>query len=152
MFTYKIVYTDQKETVKKPDVVYGKILYSNKYDLKGKPDYIVKKHFSNKILPVELKSGSVKNGDVPYKGDLMQLTAYFLIIEDLYEKRPPFGYLVYSDFSFKVKNTRKLRKECLNNLKNMRKMLETGNGSAQPSYPKCRYCVCKDTVCKFKIK
>ena len=57
-----------------------KMLRSEKHDLRGKPDYIFKNIFTRRLVPMELKSGEVADG--PHHGDIMQLAAYFLIIEE----------------------------------------------------------------------
>lgn len=149
-------------TIKKPkygilgaNIIYsdeegGKLLVSDKYDLQGKPDYIFQTILVGSYIPVELKSASMKEDqDYPYEGDLMQLAAYFLIVEDLYGKRPKQGRLIYKNKMFVIKNTRSLRKEVNKYLKDMRRMLDTGKGEAKPSFPKCRNCVCRGTVCEW---
>ena len=145
--SYKLIYTDQKQTEKKEGVTYGKILYSEKYDITGKPDYLYKK--GNDYLPVELKSGKIGEEDSPREKDLMQLVMYFLIIEDLYGVVPTSGHLIYSDAMFVVNNTKALRKRIKIILKEMREMLKTGEQQANPSYINCRYCVCRETVCEY---
>ena len=125
----------------------GKLLRCQKHDLRGKPDYIYKNIITGRIVPMELKSGEVD--DTPHYGDLMQLAAYFLIIESAMDKKPKKGYLRYKNAMFKVKNTAKLRKTLLNVVADMREMLATGEGKANPSFVNCRHCVAKGTVCEF---
>ena len=124
VFGADIIYTDQKEKYKAPDIEYGKILYSEKYDLQGKPDYIFQKRWSKNLIPVELKSGTINEDDIrPHEGDMMQLAAYFLIIEDVYNKRPKEGRLIYSNYMFIIRNTWKLRRKTKQILAEMRDML-----------------------------
>lgn len=144
---YSLIYADQKQNGKKEEN-FGKLLYSAAYELQGKPDYIYKKRFGRGIVPVELKSGKIGDDSLPHRGDLLQLAAYFLILEDVYKVRPRFGRLVYSDSMFVVKNTRGLRKEVLNTTKEMREMLIYGVGKANASFVTCRHCVCNGTVCE----
>ncbi len=146
---YRLVYTDQSTDKKNKNVVYSKILHCKKYDVTGKPDYIYKNRIFNEYVPVELKSGKVGAKLEPKKNDLMQLSLYFMIIEEEYNSRPKKGFLIYSDAMFKVRNTKKLRKQTLSILKDMRDMLKTGEQDVNPSVTKCRNCMCKDTVCKF---
>ena len=73
---YKLIYADQKGNKKEKD--FGKLLYSKKYDIQGKPDYIFQKRLGNAIIPVEIKSGSIKDDNFPHPGDRMQLATYFL--------------------------------------------------------------------------
>ena len=143
---YTLIYADQKQGGKK-DKDFGKLLYSAEYELQGKPDYIFKKRFGRGIVPVELKSGSIGDDPLPHKGDLLQLGAYFLILEDVYKVRPKFGRLAYKDYMFVVKNSKRLRKEVQRTTKEMREMLIYGVGKANPSFVTCRYCVCNGTVC-----
>ncbi|NLI89661.1 MAG: CRISPR-associated protein Cas4 [Epulopiscium sp.] len=157
---YKI--TRPAITIKKPkhgilgaNIIYsdeegGKLLVSDKYDLQGKPDYIFQRILGGSYIPVELKSASIKEDqNYPHEGDLMQLAAYFLIVEDLYGKRPKQGRLIYKNKMFIIKNTRSIRKEVNKHLKDMRRMLDTGKGEVKPSFPKCRNCVCRGTVCEW---
>lgn len=147
----RLFYTDQKEDKahQKEGIVYGKVLYSATYDIQGKPDYIFKT-IGGQLIPMELKSGSISDDEImPHQGDLIQLAAYFLIIEDLYGIRPKQGRLVYKNKMFIIKNTKKIRQQVENTLDNMRQMLETGQGDCEPSFVKCRYCMCRGTVCEY---
>lgn len=145
---YALIYADQKQS-KKREEDFGKLLYSAKYELQGKPDYVFRSPILKKIVPVELKSGAIGEADFPHHGDLLQLGAYFLILEDVYGQKPPFGRLVYQDYMFEIKNTAKLRNEVLGTMKEMREMLQYGVGKAKPSFATCRPCVCNGTVCQF---
>lgn len=145
---YALIYADQKQG-KRGEEDFGKLLYSAKYELQGKPDYVFQSRFSKKIVPVELKSGSIDEEELPHHGDLLQLGAYFLILEDVYGKKPAFGRIVYQDYMFEVKNTAKVRNEVLGTMKEMRDMLHYGVGKAKPSFAHCRPCVCNGTVCQF---
>lgn len=145
---YSLIYADQKQGGKREEE-FGRLMYSAKYALQGKPDYVFQNPMTKRIVPVELKSGVIGEADCPHHGDLMQLGAYFLILEDVYGQKPPFGRLVYQDYMFQVKNTAKLRKEVLGMMQEMREMLEHGVGKAEPSFATCRPCICNGTVCQF---
>lgn len=137
----QMIYSDEDD---------NKLLVSEKYDLQGKPDYIFQTLFGGSYIPVELKSTKLKDDEnYPREGDLMQLVAYFLIIEDVYGKRPKQGRLIYKNRMFIIKNTRALRRQINKYLKEMRQMINTGKGVAEPSFPKCRNCVCRETVCEW---
>lgn len=138
---YKIFYSDNKNSKNKG------ILKSEKYLLRGKPDFIYKHILFNKYIVVELKSG---NSDYIKENDLMQLVAYFLIIEDLY-KKPKEGRLIYNDNMFIIKNKKKLRKKLLNTMEEMDTMLETGTGYANCSFASCKHCLAK-FVCEIGDK
>jgi len=137
-FLHRLIYKDGKGV---------KLLHSEKYNLRGKPDLIFKNIITGRFVPMELKSGQITD-DLRH-GDIMQLTAYFLIIEDVMGRRPRVGYLRYQNAMFKIKNNRKRRKALLRITAEMRKMLLTGEGQANPSFVNCRYCIAKNTVCEF---
>jgi len=145
---YKLIYSDQKQIDQDDDVEYGKVLRNESFDISGKPDYIYR-HKNGDMLVVELKSGAIGEKDEPYFGDLMQLAAYFCIAEDCYGTRTPFGLIVYKDYMFKVRNTRKLRRTLKGVLKDMRDMLKNGEAHPAASFVKCRNCMCNGTVCEF---
>ena len=145
---YSLIYADQKQG-KRHEEDFGKLLYSAKNELQGKPDYVFQSPILKKIVPVELKSGEIDEEDMPHHGDLLQLGAYFLILEDVYGQKPPFGRIVYQDYMFDIRNTAKIRNEVLATMKEMREMLQYGVGKAKPSFATCRPCVCNGTVCQF---
>lgn len=129
----------------------AKLLVAPTYDLHGKPDYIFETWCLKRYIPLEIKSGRLKEDEEPHPGDIYQLVAYFLIIEDVYGKRPPYGKLVYANKTFKVRNTAKLRRELKSILKQMRGMLQgTCKVSANPSFATCKHCICQRTVCEFQ--
>lgn len=137
----QIIYSDEDD---------NRLLISEKYDLQGKPDYIFQTLLGGAYIPVELKSTKLKENEYyPHEGDLMQLAAYFLIIEDVYGKQPKQGRLIYKNRMFIIKNNRSIRKQLNKYLKEMRQMIKTGKGEALPSFPKCRNCVCRGTVCEW---
>lgn len=134
------IYTDEKGT---------KLLVAPKYELQGKPDFIFETWFLKRYIPLEIKSGKLKE-EVPHPGDVYQLAAYFLIIEEVYGKRPPYGKLVYANKTFTIRNTFKIRHEIKSILRQMRNMLEEKEMPiAEPSFMKCKNCICKGTVCEF---
>lgn len=136
----KMIYCDEKGV---------KLLVAPESNLKGKPDFIFKTWFLGRYIPFEIKSAVIKDEE-PHYGDLMQLVAYFLIIEEVYGKRPPYGKLVYANKTFKVRNTRALRQELNDIVFEMRKLLEGEScPQAEPSFVKCRNCICKYTVCEW---
>lgn len=141
-----LLYADQKQDGREG---FGKVLYAARYDLRGKPDYVFQSRIRRRIIPVELKSGSIGEAEAPHHGDLLQLAAYFLLLEDVYGKRPPFGRLVYRDFMFQIRNTKALRREALRTMQEMRQMLRDGDAVPKNSFAHCRPCVCNGTVCPF---
>lgn len=145
---YALLYADQKQGGRGQED-FGKLLYSAKYELQGKPDYVFQSPLGGKIVPVELKSGSIGEEAEPHHGDFLQLGAYFLILEDVYGKRPAYGRVVYRDYMFEIKNTAKVRNEVLGTMKEMREMLQYGVGTPKNSFAHCRPCICNGTVCPY---
>lgn len=143
---YKLIYTDQKMKCK-DSVVVSKLLKSEKFGVQGKPDFLYQ-GFTGKIIPVELKSAKIGKDKFPHLGDMLQLATYFLIVEDIYGVKPKYGNLIYADYMFRIKNTRRIRKEVIKTTKKMRNMLSDGQGSPVTDFTKCRFCFCK-SVCEF---
>jgi CRISPR-associated exonuclease Cas4 len=124
------------------------LLYDEHYKLKGKPDMVYRK--GRKLIPVELKSGRIGKNAEPRFGDLMQLAAYFILVEAEWGIKPVQGRLIYSDGMFLVANTRALRRRLAETLSDMEYMLESPDGfEAEPGFSKCKYCPCQGTVCEF---
>lgn len=91
------------ETVALDDVT----LFSKRHGLVGRPDRIVRRDGS--LIPEEWKS-SKRVSD----GHRLQLGTYFILIEEQYGERPPFGVVVLGDGSrVEVKNTEELRAKVL---------------------------------------
>src|SRR4051794_22195321 len=82
-------------------------LFSEKFGLVGRPDRIVRD--GEFLIPEEWKS-SRRVSD----GHRLQLGAYFILLEEEYGVRPPFGVIVLGDGSrVEVKNTERLRSAVL---------------------------------------
>lgn len=94
-----------------------KPLFSSRYQLAGKPDYLVKTR--QEIIPVEVKSTRLYGKD-PYNSHKLQLAAYCLLIEDTQGVRPSHGILHYADATIRLPYTDALRKELLTTLEQMR--------------------------------
>ena len=74
------------------------VLVSHRYGLKGKPDALVRTA-SGDLIPVERKkSRAPRRG--PYDGDLIQATAYCILVEEEFGRTPPFMRLQYADRYF----------------------------------------------------
>ncbi len=135
------IYKDEKGT---------KLLRAEDLGLQGKPDFIFETWLGKRYIPLEIKSGRLTE-DEPHLGDMYQLVAYFLIIEEVYGKRPPYGKLVYANKTFTIRNTARLRRELHQTMKQMRWMLEERyTPVATPDFIKCKHCICKDTVCEWQ--
>ena len=112
----KVVYTDLDRPARP--------LFSRKFLIAGKPDYIVKDEQTNALIPVEVKSGNAKK---PHWGHVLQLAAYCLLIEEAYSVRVPYGLLVYADGKqHRVKFDDALRFEVISMADEMRRCLKQG--------------------------
>ncbi len=89
----RIVYSDTGAW-KRPE----RPLFSRTYVLTGKPDYIVEERGT--LIPVEVKPN--RAASEPRESDVMQLTAYGLLIQETYGTLPPYGLLKYRDAVFRV--------------------------------------------------
>jgi len=96
-----------------------KEIVSEKYGIRGKPDYIVK--IGNEYIPVEEKS---MQSDHPKFSHVMQITAYCMMVEDVYGKEPPYGIIKYENRQFKIpyeerwkKVVERIRKNILRDIK-----------------------------------
>lgn len=100
-------------------LITSKFLYSKKYNLGGKPDEIV--IIDGKTIPVEWKSSRFRGH--PYKGHILQLAAYCLLIEEEYRKKPPYGILKYGEKEIPpILFTNELRASLLTKIKKMREI------------------------------
>jgi CRISPR-associated exonuclease Cas4 len=92
-------------------------LFSPRFHLTGKPDYLVEE--GSHIVPVEIKPD--RKASEPYEGDVLQLAAYCLLVEEHYGQRPPHGYLKYSQDLFRIDYTSGLGRELQERLDAMRR-------------------------------
>ena len=112
-------------------------LFSNRYRLTGRPDYLVRSREG--VIPVEVKSGAAPAQ--PYPAHLLQLAAYCLLVEEQEGRSPPYAILKYDDRAFEVDNTTALRRELLNTLDAMRRDLDARNVKRSHEEPgRCRNC------------
>ena len=114
----------------------AKSLFSPRYRVAGKPDYIVKTH--HHYIPIEMKSGLYP---VPQKNHILQLAAYCQLVEETYNTFVPYGLIVYRDGDFRIPYDPKLRFELESVIKQMRKMLQVDKVVLNHHDPKrCRSC------------
>lgn len=123
-------------------------LYSEKYQLVGKPDYIIKKEGMR--IPVEVKTGRVPRG--PLFSHIMQIAAYILLIEEKYKEKPPYGIIEYEDHSqHKIEFDDDLKELVISKLEEMRKIFETKDVHRNHKREgKCRGCSRRD-ACPEKL-
>lgn len=111
-------------------------LRSERLKLVGRPDRIVRD--GGHLIPEEWKSAKRVS-----HGHRLQLAVYFLLIEERYGERPPFGVVVLGDGSrVRVENTDALRTEVLaiaEKIRERRRVLGEEIPVRQPAW-KCRMC------------
>lgn len=107
-----VIYTDTGAWRSNSDV-----LHAARLRLVGKPDYLVEQR-DGTVIPVEVKSSLAP--DTPWEGQLLQLAAYCLLVEENYGVRPPYGILQYKDRAFAVDYTGDLEADLLDLLDDMR--------------------------------
>ncbi len=109
-------------------------LFSRRYLLAGKPDYVVAQgHY---LIPVEVKPR--RTASRPYLSDILQLVAYCLLIEDNFDRTPPYGIIRYAAATFPVEYTSELRRRLLATMESMRRDLVAPEVS--PSHEDARRC------------
>lgn len=112
-------------------------LASKQLGLIGRPDRIVLE--GGFYIPEEKKSANRV-----YPGHVLQLGAYFLLVEAHYRKRPPYGYIVLGNGQrHKVDNTSALRRKVKAAAGDMRKALREKPRSLPRGHKnaaRCRSC------------
>ncbi|MFA5862323.1 MAG: CRISPR-associated protein Cas4 [Candidatus Thermoplasmatota archaeon] len=143
---------EAKQVVAESGLVQGELAYSDldrpaetlrapRYDLSGRPDYIVRR--GEAYIPVEVKTG--RTPDKPHDSHLMQLGVYCILVEEKYGKRPTHGVLQYAQCSFEVPFTEAFRDKVLQTTLKMRLAEMTGNVHRIHNSPgKCRGCSRRD--------
>ena len=113
-----------------------KSIYSRRYNLAGKPDYVVNSREG--IIPIEVKSSSTPRYG-PYESHKLQLMAYCLLLEEKYGTPPPFGVIQYGDgHQIKIKYTPQLKQDLINIMQEMRSL--TLPRGWHPDPHRCRNC------------
>ena len=84
-------------------------LVSHRHRLTGRPDFLLER--GGAILPVEAKP--LRRATAPYAGDLLQLAAYCLLVEEDLGQAPPAGILRYAEHSWEIAWDAELRARLL---------------------------------------
>lgn len=114
-----------------------KPLFSRRYLLTGKPDYLVDDRRAK--IPVEIKS--TPSPPSPYRSHVLQLAAYCLLVEEEYGQPPPYGIIKYHDQTYAVEYTAQLRAQLLSILAEMRQHLSADDVPPSHANPnRCRSC------------
>ena len=134
----RVIYSDHKQ--------WGSVesaLYDSKFNLTGKPDFIVET--KNGPIPVEVKSGRIKNG--PYDSHIYQLAAYCLLIDQLFDTRPDYGILHYSNQDYAIDYTSELENKLINLLREIHSMSrKTRINRSHDAVNRCQKCSYK-SIC-----
>jgi CRISPR-associated exonuclease Cas4 len=118
----RLVYSDTTrwQPVERP-------LFSRPHLLTGRPDYLVR--HGRDVIPIEVKSGRAPSHG-PYASHILQLAAYCLLVEESYERRPPYGIILYAaddDQAYEIDYDAELGAELLSVLDDMRWALDRGD-------------------------
>ncbi len=96
----------------------GKVLRSHRWGLTGKPDKIIRKR--NRLVVYEYKNSRAEK---PRRGHLLQMGAYFLILEETYPQYTvDYGILKYRNHTYRIENSQKLRDDVIKGADMMRKI------------------------------
>ncbi|MBI4789249.1 MAG: CRISPR-associated protein Cas4, partial [Chloroflexi bacterium] len=125
----RVVYSDSGawEKIERP-------LFSRRYGLTGKPDYIIAQEGA--VIPIEVKPN--RTAPAPRDSDVMQLAAYALLVEEAYGTAPAYGLLKYRDVVFQVDVTEELRQELMELMAAMRH--DEGARDVARSHARARRC------------
>ena len=128
----RVVYSDTGAWKKQ-----AKPLFSQRYLLTGKPDYVVEE--GGLYIPVEVKPN--RNSEAPLPWDELQLAAYGLLLGEAYGRRPPYGLLKYRAAVFQVDLEDELYPELLRVMEEMREDLGASEVDRSHDDPgRCRTC------------
>lgn len=130
LYTNKSVYYGHKERL-------VRALFSEKYGLIGKPDFIL--HTKDGLLPLEIKHS--KRPSQPYFSHVMQLISYCLLIEEEKGVRPKYGYLQYKGGrAFPIAYTERRKVVLIKIMDEMRGYISSGKGPNPILKCKCGKC------------
>lgn len=137
----KVIYTDLDRPARP--------LFSRKFLIAGKPDYIVKDKQADVLIPVEVKSGNARK---PHRGHVLQLAAYCLLVEETYSVEVPYGILVYADGEqHLVKFDSALRSDVISMADAMRRCLRQGGVTKGNRFEgRCLSCSVRDCCSQAK--
>ncbi|MGH9833709.1 MAG: CRISPR-associated protein Cas4 [Blastocatellia bacterium] len=112
-------------------------LYSKRLIMAGKPDYLLNDQNGN-LIPVEVKSGYAPRTGQPHESHVMQLAAYFFLIEDVLQCPAPYGLIRYRNRTLQVENTDELREQFMDVVARMRTLL--ARGAAHRNHDQAQRC------------
>jgi CRISPR-associated exonuclease Cas4 len=116
----------------------NQVLHASNLRIVGKPDYLVEQH-DGSIIPVEVKSSLAPR--TPWEGQILQLAAYCLLVEENYGVRPPYGILQYRDCAYAIDYTDDLKADLLDLLVEMREARQDNDPAPDHNEPRrCAAC------------
>ncbi|MBW2976687.1 CRISPR-associated protein Cas4 [Candidatus Woesearchaeota archaeon] len=134
IYKSKTIYSDHKE---KPE----KALFSYKYGLVGKPDFIL--HTKDGLLPLEIKHS--KRPRQPYFSHVMQLISYCLLIEEVKGIKPKYGFIQYMGGQpFSIPYTKSMKLFLIKTMHEMRHYTNLGDCPKPIKKHKCERCGYKE--------
>ena len=126
----------------------AEVLVSHPHGLTGKPDYISRE--GEELIPVERKSRSV-SATGAYEGEILQLAAYCLLVEERFGKPVRRGKILYQNRSLEILFDDQLRNTLLDavaELKSAEAMDDVARSHHSPA--RCRGCGfrqdCRDSL------
>lgn len=124
------------------------LFVSAAHQLAGRPDYILNE--GGELMPVERKSRPLARSG-PYAGEVLQLAAYGLLLEERFRKPVRHGQLQYLNGSLDIPLDAALRGRLLATLEAMRKAEARGDAPRSHNSPaRCLGCgfrkVCRDSL------
>jgi CRISPR-associated exonuclease Cas4 len=112
-----------------------KAFFSGSLGLTGKPDYLVEERGT--LVPVEVKPN--RDPEQPYEGDLLQLGAYCMLLEEDRGRAPPHGYLCYRNRSFRLAYSAGVKRQVHEQLQVMRCAMSSDD--VAPNHRNARRCI-----------
>jgi CRISPR-associated exonuclease Cas4 len=126
----------------------AEVLVSHQHGLTGKPDYIRRE--GEELIPLEQKSRFISAAG-PYEGEILQLAAYCLLVEERFGKRVQRGQLLYQNRSVEISFDDQLRgrlRDAVAELKSADVMGDVSRSHNSPA--RCRGCgfrqACRDSL------
>lgn len=142
IYQSKTIYSDHKE---KPE----KSLFSSKYGLIGRPDFIL--HTKDGLLPLEVKHSDRPNQ--PYFSHVMQLISYCLLMEEAKGTKPKYGFIQYKEGKpFAVPYTEGRKLFLIKTMQEMRDHINSGKCPKPITNYRCKKCRDRETILIKTVK
>lgn len=118
-----------------------KALINREHGLVGKPDYLVQVTEKGRSFTIPIEVKSAKRPSTPNAGHLLQLGAYCLLVEAVYQRTPPYGILHYADATLQIPFDQQLRNAVLTAAAQIRQDQQASNVKRSHEEPsRCRAC------------